>query len=82
MVPETVLFRANSKAFIATLTDEQRAELIRAAKECRPSDCMECLFFKWLFDADKRPKESCALDYDEEISRPMHDKLCPVAFYR
>ena len=78
MVTAAMLFHANSKAFISALTEGQRAKLIRAARESKPMDCMECIFFKWLFDADKCSKESCALGYDEEIAQTMKSKLCPV----
>ena len=71
-------YHANEKDFITGLSYNKKVQLINAAKDGNPSDCMECMFFKWLLDKPGRFSPSCSLSFEEEIGKPMHEKLCPV----
>jgi hypothetical protein len=69
---------ANSTEYINSLPESKKQSLIETVRLGQPTDCMECLFFKWIENDRHEMQESCALGYDNEIQMRMKDKLCPV----
>ena len=78
MLSHENLMRANEKDYVDSLPAQTRQELIKAARDIEPEDCLQCIFFKWLENEDGTVRQSCALGYDSEIDLRMRDKLCPV----
>ena len=70
--------QANSAEYLSKLPEAKKQALIEDVRLGRPTDCMECLFFKWIENDRNELQESCALGYDNEIQMRMKDKLCPV----
>ena len=79
MLTHENLMRANERDYVLNLPADTRKELVQTTREGRPSDCMECIFFKWIEDERNELRESCALGYDSELHIRMKDKICPVA---
>lgn len=71
-------FYANSVEYLSKLPEAKKQALIETTRLGKPTDCMECIFFKWIENDRHEMQESCALGYDNEIQMRMKDKLCPV----
>ncbi len=71
------LYMANNEQFLAA-NPERKAELIKHIKRYKPSECTECLFFKWDRSEGCAIKAYCAADDTYKPSVTPRPKSCPL----
>ena len=49
----TIIYNANNRQFVDTLTEEQRNWLVNYIKEIKPEECICCPCFAWRFKENK-----------------------------